>query len=56
MNIDSPDGNYIYTNLGIHFTATIFANIIVCPKCDPLTAKGMALYLKMPQNVKIYLL
>ena len=22
MNIDSPDGNYIYTNLGMHFTAT----------------------------------
>jgi hypothetical protein len=29
--------------------------IIVFPKFDPLTATGLALYLKMPQNVKIYL-
>jgi hypothetical protein len=28
---------------------------IVFPTFDPLTAAGMALYLKMSQNVKIYL-
>jgi hypothetical protein len=32
----------------------IFANNIF-PNFDPLTATGMALYVKMLQNVKIYL-
>jgi hypothetical protein len=29
--------------------------IVFFPKFDPLTAKGMALYQKMTQNVKTYL-
>ncbi len=33
----------------------LYLLIIVFPKFDPLTATGMALYRKLPQNVKIYL-
>jgi hypothetical protein len=33
----------------------LYLLIIVFPKFDPLTVTGMALYLKMSQNVKIYL-
>jgi hypothetical protein len=33
----------------------LYLLIIVFPKFDPLTAKGMALHRKMSQIVKIYL-
>jgi hypothetical protein len=33
----------------------LYLQIIVFLEFDPLTASGMALYLKMSQNVKIYL-
>jgi hypothetical protein len=33
----------------------LYLLIIVFTKFDPLTATGIALYLKMSQNVKIYL-
>jgi hypothetical protein len=33
----------------------LYLLIIVFPKFDPLTEWGMALYLKMSQNVNIYL-
>jgi hypothetical protein len=36
------------------FHPLVFANNSF-PKSDPLKVTGMALYLKMPKNVKIYL-
>jgi hypothetical protein len=33
----------------------LYLLIITFPKFDPLTATGMAVYSKMSQNVKIYL-
>ncbi len=37
------------------YMTPLFLLIIAFPKVDSLTATGIALYLKMSQNVKIYL-